>query len=105
MTQQPGELSPVERIKASSDGLRGTLPAEIADSSTHVSEPGRHLLKFHGAYEQDDRDARRARKDAGEEPAYSFMVRATLPAVYGAVGGLVRWPEVKPVILPSREGR
>ena len=79
MTQQPGELSPIERIKASSDGLRGTLPAEIADSSTHVSEPGRHLLKFHGAYEQDDRDARRARKDAGEEPAYSFMVRAKLP--------------------------
>ena len=79
MTKHSGELTAVEEIKTSSGGLRGTLPVEVADGSTHFSETARHLLKFHGAYEQDDRDARRARKDAGEEPAYSFMVRAKLP--------------------------
>lgn len=79
MTRPNGEPSAVEEIKESSDGLRGTLPAEIVSDGTHFSETGRQLLKFHGAYEQDDRDARRARKDAGEEPAYSFMVRAKLP--------------------------
>lgn len=79
MTKQNGESSAVEDIKASSDGLRGTLRDEAADGGTHFSATNRQLLKFHGAYEQDDRDARRARKDAGEEPAYSFMVRAKLP--------------------------
>ncbi len=79
MAKESSELSAVEQIKTSSDGLRGTLAAEVAGHGTHFSETGRQLLKFHGAYEQDDRDARRARKDAGDEPAYSFMVRAKLP--------------------------
>jgi sulfite reductase (ferredoxin) len=69
----------VEGIKAASDGLRGTLESESADDASHFSASSRQLLKFHGVYEQDDRDARRARKDAGEEPAYSLMLRAKLP--------------------------
>src|SRR5205807_927457 len=37
------------------------------------------LLKFHGVYQQDDRDARRQRSDAGLEPDYTFMVRCKIP--------------------------
>ncbi|MBX6330390.1 MAG: NADPH-dependent assimilatory sulfite reductase hemoprotein subunit [Gemmatimonadaceae bacterium] len=79
----PGPPSKVEIIKTTSDGLRGPLAREVASATSHFSEEARQLLKFHGAYEQDDRDQRRARKDAGEEPAYRFMVRAKLPG--GAV--------------------
>ena len=79
MTTRHGEPSGVEDIKAASDGLRGSIGDELGDGGTHFSETGRQLLKFHGAYEQDDRDERRARKDVGGEPAYSFMVRAKLP--------------------------
>lgn len=79
MPKENGGPSAAEGIKAASDGLRGTLASEAADGGTHFSESARQLLKFHGAYEQDDRDARRVRKDAGEEPAYSFMLRAKLP--------------------------
>lgn len=79
MPKENGGPSAVEGIKVASDGLRGTIASEAADGSTHFSETGRQLLKFHGAYEQDDRDERRARKDAGAEPAYSLMLRAKLP--------------------------
>lgn len=38
-----------------------------------------HCSKFHGIYQQDDRDLRADRKRAGLEPAYSFMVRVRIP--------------------------
>src|SRR5919206_1633787 len=72
-------LSKVEAIKESSHALRGHLASELAAESAHFSENARQLLKFHGAYEQDDRDLRRERKNVGEEPAYQFMVRAKIP--------------------------
>ncbi|HEX6368095.1 MAG TPA: NADPH-dependent assimilatory sulfite reductase hemoprotein subunit [Longimicrobium sp.] len=72
-------LSEVERIKHESGGLRGTLPAELAADTTHLSEEAKQLLKFHGSYEQEDRDQRRDRKKAGLEPAYQYMVRSRLP--------------------------
>ena len=46
MTKQNGESSAVEDIKASSDGLRGTLRDEAADGGTHFSATNRQLLKF-----------------------------------------------------------
>ncbi|MDP9348073.1 MAG: NADPH-dependent assimilatory sulfite reductase hemoprotein subunit [Gemmatimonadota bacterium] len=72
-------LSEVERIKAESQGLRGTLAEELADERTHLSEEAERILKFHGSYQQDDRDLRRERKRGGLEPAYSFMIRSKLP--------------------------
>ena len=74
-----GALSDVERIKAESHGLRGTLSAELANDLTHVSHDAERILKFHGSYMQEDRDQRRERKKAGLEPAYQFMVRSKLP--------------------------
>lgn len=72
-------LSEVERVKQESEGLRGTLPDELAADSTHLSEEAKQILKFHGSYEQEDRDQRRERKRAGIEPAYQYMVRSKLP--------------------------
>lgn len=72
-------LSEVERVKHESGGLRGTLPAELASDATHLSEEAKQLLKFHGSYEQEDRDQRKERKKAGLEPAFSYMVRSKLP--------------------------
>jgi sulfite reductase (ferredoxin) len=72
-------LSEVERIKVESNGLSGALPHELANDSTHLTDEAKIVLKFHGSYQQDDRDRRRERKKAGLEPAYSFMIRSKLP--------------------------
>lgn len=72
-------LSEVERIKAESEGLRGPLVAELGNDDSHLSEAAKQILKFHGSYQQEDRDQRRERKRAGLEPAYQFMIRSKLP--------------------------
>ena len=79
VTNEPGGPSPVEQIKESSRALRGTLAEELRGPASHLSDDAKQLLKFHGSYEQDDRDSRRARKREGLEPAYSFMVRSRVP--------------------------
>ena len=68
-----------ERLKLQSSHLRGRIGEELARASTHFEEQELQLLKFHGTYQQDDRDERKARKAAGEEPAYQFMVRTRIP--------------------------
>lgn len=72
-------VSELERIKADSRFLRGTLPESLADPVTGaISEDDNKLLKFHGSYQQDDRDLREERRQQKLEPAYQFMVRARL---------------------------
>jgi len=52
-------LSSVERIKMASDGLRGTLKQSLQDNITGaLREDDQSLIKFHGLYQQDDRDRR-----------------------------------------------
>jgi sulfite reductase (ferredoxin) len=72
-------LSKVEAIKEASMGLYGSLPDELRNDASHFSEEAVQLIKFHGSYQQDQRDLRRERKKAGLEPAYSFMIRSKLP--------------------------
>ncbi len=73
-------LSELERIKADSRFLRGTILQGLADPVTGaIGEDDNKLLKFHGSYQQDDRDLRDERRKQKLEPAYSFMVRARLP--------------------------
>jgi len=56
-------LSPVEILKANSHGLRGTLVESLADPITGALREGdAQLLKFHGSYQQDDRDVREERR-------------------------------------------
>jgi sulfite reductase (NADPH) hemoprotein beta-component len=74
-------LSANERIKAESRLLRGT----IAEGLTHVetgalADDDTQLTKFHGFYQQDDRDLRAERGKQRMEKAFSFMVRMRIPA-------------------------
>ena len=74
------ELSPVERIKRDSRLLRGTLAESLTDPLTGaIREDDTVLVKFHGSYQQDDRDLREERRRQKLEPAYSFMIRTRLP--------------------------
>ena len=73
-------LSPVERIKKASDGLRGTLKESLQDDITGaLREDDQSLIKFHGLYQQDDRDRREERSEKKLEWLYSYMIRLRLP--------------------------
>ncbi len=75
------QLSSLEGVKAASRGLRGTISSELADPNTiSVSETSHGLLKFHGTYEQYDRDTATELKQAGHDKEWQFMVRARIPA-------------------------
>jgi sulfite reductase (ferredoxin) len=73
------KLSGVETLKQNSRFLRGAIAEEIAAEGSQVSEDSYNLLKFHGSYEQYDRDSATERKQAGQEKDYSFMVRVRMP--------------------------
>src|SRR5215218_600008 len=81
MEPVPGSKpSKVEGIKLANEYLGGMLLGEVRDgSSTHITEEASTLLKFHGSYQQDDRDLRLKLKREGHEKAYSFMVRTRVP--------------------------
>ena len=73
-------LSPVERIKKASDGLRGTLRESLQDDITgSLREDDQSLIKFHGLYQQDDRDRREERSNKKLEWLFSYMIRLRLP--------------------------
>ena len=74
------EHSAVERIKRDSRLLRGTLADSLADPLTGaIREDDTVLIKFHGSYQQDDRDLREERRRQKLEPAWSFMIRTRTP--------------------------
>jgi sulfite reductase (NADPH) hemoprotein beta-component len=78
--QQKGKLSAEEKLKEESQYLRGTIQESLADPVTGaVSGDDAKLLKFHGTYQQDDRDLRTERMRQKLEPAYQFMVRVRMP--------------------------
>ena len=81
MTSKPP--SKVEQAKRHSRHLRGTIGDTLASDATHFGHDDLQLLKFHGTYQQDDRDQRKQREAEGREKAYQFMVRVAIPA--GAV--------------------
>ncbi len=71
--------SAVEAAKRDSKQLRGTIGETLASEATHFGADDLQLLKFHGVYQQDDRDTRTERKRGGLEPDYFFMVRVAIP--------------------------
>jgi sulfite reductase (ferredoxin) len=73
------KLSAVEHLKESSHRLRGRLAEELAEGGIQVSEDAYQLLKFHGSYEQFDRDTATERKQHGVEKEYQFMLRCRMP--------------------------
>jgi len=74
-----GEGSKVEHIKSESHHLRGQIAEELGQDTTHFSETQVQLIKFHGIYQQENRDVRKTNKAAGTEKAYQFMVRSRIP--------------------------
>ena len=78
---QPLErLGPDETLKYHSNYLRGTIEQGLLDRITgSVKFEENKLMKFHGIYQQDDRDIRDERRRQKLEPAYTFMVRVRLP--------------------------
>jgi len=82
----------VERIKDASHYLRGTLVESLGDPLTGaLAENDTHLSKFHGIYQQDDRDLREERRKQKLEPHYQFMVRVRVP---GGICTPAQWLEM-----------
>ncbi len=70
----------VEDIKSASRRLRGSLLESLADPVTGaLREDDQTLIKYHGSYQQDDRDLRDERRRQKLEPAYQFMIRTRTP--------------------------
>lgn len=70
----------VEDIKGGSGRLRGSLLESLADPVTGaLRDDDQVLIKYHGSYQQDDRDVREARRLAKLEPDHSFMIRTRTP--------------------------
>jgi sulfite reductase (ferredoxin) len=70
------KLSKLEGIKERSHYLREPIATELLQDTTHFNEEALQLLKFHGSYQQDNRDNR----IKGQEKDYQFMLRTRSPA-------------------------
>ncbi|WP_309382634.1 NADPH-dependent assimilatory sulfite reductase hemoprotein subunit [Cerasicoccus frondis] len=74
------KLSKNETIKENSNFLRGTILEGLADvSNGALSDDDGQLTKFHGIYQQDDRDVRNERRKQKLDKAFSFMARVRVP--------------------------
>jgi len=68
------KLTHNEEIKEAIPTLSGTIAATIADEAAdHFSDDDNQFLKFHGSYQQDDRDLRKTGKK------YIMMIRGRIP--------------------------
>ncbi len=73
-------VSPIEKVKRESDGLRGSIRESLTDEITGaIREDDQAVIKFHGMYQQDDRDQREERAMKKLDRLYSFMIRLRLP--------------------------
>jgi sulfite reductase (NADPH) hemoprotein beta-component len=74
------KISGTEIIKMGSHGLRGTIKESLNDEITgSVREQDHALIKFHGMYEQDNRDLREERAEKKLDKLISFMLRMRIP--------------------------
>ena len=77
---EAAKLSPVEGIKQASRFLRGSMPEELAGGESGFGKESEVLMKFHGFYQQDDRDSRSlVRKEGAEGKSFIFMIRTKIP--------------------------
>ncbi len=74
------KLSPVEGFKQESKFLRGDIGEELRDGNDHFGKSSVQLLKHHGTYQQDDRDARLSAREGGNaDKSFIYMVRTRIP--------------------------
>jgi len=82
-TDEKTKLNPVEEAKVNSNFLRGEIGSELVDGNAFFGKDSVQLLKTHGTYQQDDRDARAAAREAGDggkgDKSFIFMVRTRVP--------------------------
>ncbi|WP_339022957.1 assimilatory sulfite reductase (NADPH) hemoprotein subunit [Aeromonas salmonicida] len=75
-----GPLADNERLKRESNFLRGTIEQDLQDPLTGgFNGDNFQLIRFHGMYQQDDRDIRPERIAQKLEPLHNVMLRARLP--------------------------
>ena len=105
----PSSTAPVltrnEGLKAAHPHLEGTIAQTLSDADAiRFSDDDYEFLKFHGIYQQDDRDKRKFGKE------YIFMVRGRLPggaldaATYLAFDGLATHLANQTLRITSRQG-
>ncbi|KZX02271.1 sulfite reductase subunit beta [Pseudoalteromonas luteoviolacea] len=74
-----------ERLKTDSEHLRGTIETDLGDQLTGgFTKDNFQLIRFHGMYQQDDRDIRAERVKQKLEPLHNVMLRARMP------GGIIK---------------
>ena len=76
-------LSKNESIKAASNHLRGLIKEELIEDTPAFGDESEQLLKFHGIYQQDDRDRRKEARARGLDKHHQLMIRTRIP------GGIV----------------
>lgn len=82
------KLSDNERLKRESNFLRGTIADDLQDRMTGgFTADNFQLIRFHGMYQQDDRDIRAERAKQKLEPLHNVMLRARMP------GGIITPPQ------------
>ncbi len=75
-----GPLADNERLKRESNFLRGTIEQDLQDHMTGgFTADNFQLIRFHGMYQQDDRDIRAERAKQKLEPLHNVMLRARMP--------------------------
>ncbi|MHA2940390.1 assimilatory sulfite reductase (NADPH) hemoprotein subunit [Vibrio sp. RC27] len=80
-----GPLADNERLKRESNFLRGTIEQDLQDRITGgFTADNFQLIRFHGMYQQDDRDIRNERAKQKLEPLHNVMLRARMP------GGIIK---------------
>jgi sulfite reductase (ferredoxin) len=82
-TADLNQMSGAEQVKARSRHLRGTLSEELLENTPVFSDDAGVVLKFHGVYQQDDRDLRKEARRLGGDKHHMMMIRTRIP------GGIV----------------
>src|SRR5579862_8635767 len=77
------QMSAAERVKAHGNDLRGSIGEELLEATSVFSDDAGVLLKFHGVYQQDDRDRRKEARRLGLDKHHMMMIRTRIP------GGIV----------------
>lgn len=78
MSEESG-LSAVEAVKDKSNYLFGTIREDLREGTASFVKENAQLLKFHGTYQQDDREARTSTGEGKSLKEISFMVRTRIP--------------------------
>jgi sulfite reductase (NADPH) hemoprotein beta-component/sulfite reductase (ferredoxin) len=81
------EKSKIELLKENSNGLRGNIAEELNGENARFSSDNEQLLKFHGMYQQKDRDRRKPEERGKGPKPFTVMIRGRIP------GGRLSWQQ------------